>query len=390
MARLPASKTRDDPEGESGGAVASDLKNSPLHEIHAELGAHFTDFAGWNMPLRYASELAEHRAVRQSAGLFDLSHMGEIVVDGPAAEEALNYALVGNISTVKVGRARYTMLCAPDGGVLDDMVVYRASDERFVIVANAANIAGDHAAVAERATGFDATVTDASADYALIAVQGPAAVAILTPLTNEDPGDLRYYAWQPATVAGVQLMLARTGYTGEDGFELYVAPGEAPGLWRAIASAGQSYDLLPAGLACRDTLRLEAGMALYGNELSQRVTPFEANLGRLVRFDKPGDFVGREALSARKDAEPSTVLAGLTGSGRRAGRHGYAVLDDPDDGTRVGEITSGVLSPSLGMPIAMAFLDPAHAEPGRRLAVDVRGSSEPVTVAELPFYRRPS
>jgi aminomethyltransferase len=169
-----------------------------------------------------------------------------------------------------------------------------------------------------------------------------------------------------------------------------VAPGEAPRLWRALASAGAQHGLLPAGLACRDTLRLEAGMALYGNELTPWVTPFEANLGRLVRFDKPGDFVGREALEARRDADPSTVLTGLTGSGRRAGRHGYAVLDEQEGGTRVGEITSGVLSPSLGMPIAMAFLERERTAPGTRLAVDVRGRSEPVSVAELPFYRRPS
>ncbi len=370
--------------------MASDLKNSPLAEIHTALGAHFTDFAGWNMPLRYGSELAEHRAVRQTAGLFDLTHMGEIEVRGPAAEDALNYALVGNFSTVKVGRARYSLVCAPDGGVLDDMVVYRAADDRFVIVANAANATHDYAAVAERAEGFDATVTDVSADYALIALQGPAAVAVLSELTGDEPDDLRYYAWKPATVAGIRLMLARTGYTGEDGFELYVSPGEATGLWRAIAAAGEHHGVLPAGLACRDTLRLEAGMALYGNELTPRVTPFEANLGRLVRFDKPGEFVGREALEARKDTEPETVLAGLTGSGRRAGRHGYAVLDDPERGTRVGEITSGVLSPSLGVPIAMAFLARARSEPGTRLAVDVRGRSEPVSVAGLPFYRRAS
>ncbi|MGH3627705.1 MAG: glycine cleavage system aminomethyltransferase GcvT [Sciscionella sp.] len=362
---------------------------SALHDVHAELGASFTDFAGWSMPLRYSSELAEHKAVRATAGLFDLSHMGEIEVSGAKAAAALDYAMVGKLSAVKVGRARYTMLCAADGGVLDDLVVYRLAEDRFMVVANAANVAVVAAALTERARGFtQATVTDRSAQFALIALQGPRALRILRTLTEVDLDALRYYASVPATVAGIEVLLARTGYTGEDGFELYVEPRQAPPLWRAAQAAGQEHGLLPAGLACRDTLRLEAGMPLYGNELTADRTPFDANLGRVVKLDKPGDFVGREALAKRAEVTGSRVLAGLKGTGRRAGRHGYAVLNAA--GETVGEITSGALSPTLGVPVALAYLEADCARQGTNLRVDIRGRDEAVTVAEVPFYQRPS
>lgn len=360
---------------------------SPLHEVHRELGASFTDFAGWSMPVRYGSELAEHHAVRRAAGLFDLSHMAEIEVEGPEAAQALDYALVGNLSSVTVGRARYTMLCAEDGGVLDDLVVYRLADQRYLVVANAANTEVVANTLTERAGKFDAKVINASAGYALIAVQGPFAAQILRTLTDADLDSLKYYAIMPATVAGIALLLARTGYTGEDGFELYCTPSEAPGLWRALTEAGAPHGLLPAGLASRDTLRLEAGMPLYGHELSADLTPFEANLGRVVKFEKEGDFVGRAALLARKETGPEKVLVGLTGEGRRAPRAGYAVIG-PDAHAEIGEVTSGALSPTLGHPVAMAYVPAEHNKPGTTLFVDVRGKTAPVTVVALPFYRR--
>jgi aminomethyltransferase len=354
--------------------------------VHTELGASFTDFAGWNMPVRYGSELAEHRAVREAAGIFDLSHMGEIEVSGPEAARALDYAFVGNLSAVKVGRARYTMLCHASGGVLDDLVVYRLADEKFLVVANAANVGVVASELRDRADGFVADVTDRSADYALIAVQGPRSADILAAVSEAELGSLRYYATTPATVAGIDLLLARTGYTGEDGFELYCAPGHAPWLWRALIDAGGVHGLLPAGLACRDTLRLEAGMPLYGNELSIRTTPFDAGMGRIVKFDKPADFVGRAALRTRADEGPARVLVGLAGTGRRAARSGYPVL--AGDGSEIGEITSGALSPTLGYPVSMAYVDPEHSEPGTELQVDIRGRTEAVTVVALPFYKR--
>ena len=338
-------------------------KPSPLHAVHEELGASFTDFAGWSMPLRYGSELAEHRAVREAAGLFDLSHMGEIEVTGPQAAAALDYALVGNLSAVKPGRARYTMMVDADGGVLDDLVVYRLAEDRFMVVANASNAPTVAAELLSRSAGFDAVVDDRSEVIALIAVQGPRSVEILGSITHTDLAALKYYASEPATVAGHEVLLARTGYTGEDGFELYIGGADAPELWRALTEAGAAHGLLAAGLACRDTLRLEAGMPLYGNELGVGLTPFDAGLGRVVKFEKDGDFVGRAALERRKDDEVKT-LVGLTGTGRRAARHGYPVLDE--HGTPVGEVTSGALSPTLGYPIAMAYVPAKFADPRHR------------------------
>jgi len=372
--------------------AASQPRATPLRDVHQRLGATMTPFAGWLMPLRYHSELAEHQAVRGAAGLFDLSHMGEIFVTGPGAAAALDYALVGHLSALAPGRARYTMMCEQDGGIVDDLIVYRLGDEEFLVVANAANTAAVHAALAERASGHDARVTDRTSEYALIAIQGPRAARILGPLTGLPLDGVRYYASQRADVAGASVLLARTGYTGEDGFELFSGAADAERIWTLLAGAGAGDGLLPAGLAARDTLRLEAGMPLYGNELSRQVTPFEAGLGRVVVFGKPGDFVGRAALAERAQAPPERVLAGLVSVTRRVPRHGYPVLWD---GSPRGAVTSGAPSPTLGKPIAMAYLDPgvarlAAGDPaGSRLAVDIRGRAEPAHVTKLPFYRRP-
>ena len=292
-------------------------RETPLRGVHERLGATMTDFAGWLMPLRYRSETAEHLAVRASAGLFDLSHMGEITVRGPGAAAGLDYALVGAPSAIPAGRARYTMICSATGGILDDLIVYRLAEEEFLVVANAANTPVVLAALRDRAAGHDAQVTDDTGGYALIALQGPAAAGILAPLSSAGLDGLRYYASQPARVAGHDVLLARTGYTGEDGFELFAAPADAEPLWAALSSAGAGAGLVPAGLAARDTLRLEAGMPLYGNELGPEVTPYQAGLGRVVRLDKPGDFVGRTALAAAAAEPPRQVLAGLLGETRR-------------------------------------------------------------------------
>ncbi|WP_431950583.1 glycine cleavage system aminomethyltransferase GcvT [Actinacidiphila sp. bgisy167] len=367
----------------------SEPRRTALDALHRALGATMTDFAGWDMPLRYASERDEHTAVRTRAGLFDLSHMGEITVTGPAAGEALDYALVGHISALAVGRARYTMICAPDGGILDDLIVYRLGDEEYMVVANASNAQVVLDAVTERAAGFDAAVRDDRDAYALIAVQGPLSPAIVKSVTDADLDGLKYYAGLPGTVAGVPALIARTGYTGEDGFELFVAPADAEKLWQALTEAGADAGLVPCGLSCRDTLRLEAGMPLYGHELTTALTPFDAGLGRVVKFDKPGDFVGREALvaaAAKAEAQPPRKLVGLVAEGRRVPRAGYAVVAG---GEVVGEVTSGAPSPTLGKPIAMAYVDAAHAAPGSPgVGVDIRGTHEPYEVVALPFYKR--
>jgi aminomethyltransferase len=376
-------------------AVVDDARLTSLHARHEALGASFTDFGGWQMPVRYTSDLAEHRAVRETAGLFDISHMAEFVVEGPDAAAFLDFALAGRLSTIVADQAKYSLVLDPDGGIVDDVIVYRQHDERFIVVANAGNRAAVAEAFADRTAGFDVRVEDWTDRIALIAVQGPEAERILgatasvsgytTPLA-----DLRYYRMTHADfvpapgAAPVPVHIGRTGYTGEDGFEVFVRWTDAPAMWDALLAAGQPFGLVPAGLAARDTLRLEAGMPLYGHELSLDIVPAQAGLGRVVAVDKD-DFVGKAALEAVVAAE-APVLVGLESDGRRAGRAGYAVLDA--SGAAVGEVTSGALSPTLGHPIAMAFVPPSLAEPGTALSIDVRGTSIPATVTTLPFYRR--
>ena len=375
------------------------LRRTPLTAVHERLGAALTDFAGWQMPLRYRSETAEHQAVRTAAGLFDLSHMGELRVTGDEATAALDYALVSDIAAVRVGRAKYTMITGADGGVIDDLIVYRLADSDYLVVANAANAATVAAELASRAGRFKATVSDQTDDYALIAIQGPRSPAILSGLTDTDLTQLKYYAGYPATVAGRDVLLARTGYTGEDGFEIFARPDDATALWEALTEAGEGSGLIPAGLAARDSLRLEAGMPLYGNELSRDITPFDAGLGRVVKLDKSADFVGRAALARRAEQASPRTLVGLIGLTRRVPRHGFAVLWD---GAPAGIVTSGGHSPTLAQPIAMAYLSAAaaaaaaitttQARDGQaddgRLAIDIRGSAEPAMLTRLPFYTR--
>ena len=353
--------------------------------MHERLGATMTEFAGWLMPLRYGSETAEHNAVRSAAALFDLSHMGEIAVTGPGADAALDYAVCGWPSALAPGRARYTMLCAPDGGILDDLVVYRQAADRFLVVANAANTAVVLGELRERCAG--AVVQDETEVTGLIAIQGPNAPGVLSRVTDLPLDGLRYYAGAYGTVGGCPAWVARTGYTGEDGFEIFCAAGDTERVWTTLAEAGRAGDrdgaaLPAAGLAARDTLRLEAGMPLYGNELGPDVTPYEAGLGRVVRLDKPGDFVGRAALAARAAEGPRRTLIGLVARSRRVPRHGYAVLSGSGE---VGVVTSGAPSPTLGAPIAMAYVRTGATGP---FGIDVRGKTEPADMTELPFYDR--
>lgn len=372
----------------------TDLRYTPLRARHEALGASFTDFGGWQMPVRYTSDLAEHHAVRQAAGIFDISHMAEFVVEGPAAGDYLDYALAGRLSAMTIGKAKYSLLLAEDGGIIDDVIVYRLDEQRFLIISNAGNRDGVRDALGERVDApfraredGDVTVEDVSDDYALIAVQGPAAERILAETQGIDDVSIpwteqKYYSWSSATWRGRPLLLARTGYTGEDGFELLVAAADAESLWDAVLAAGEPHGLVPAGLAARDTLRLEAGMPLYGHELSRETKPAQAGLGRVVAADKER-FVGKDAVEPASDAR---VLVGLAAEGRRAGRAGYAVV--AEDGTPLGEITSGALSPTLGHPIAMAFVEPSSREEGTAVFLDVRGTRIPATVTALPFYRR--
>ncbi|MFJ5958798.1 glycine cleavage system aminomethyltransferase GcvT [Paenarthrobacter sp. NPDC092416] len=369
-----------------------------LYEQHKKAGASFTDFGGWQMPLKYESELAEHHAVRKSAGLFDLSHMGEVWVTGPDAGAFLDYALAGKLSAIAVGKAKYSLICDTDGGIIDDLISYRRPSpaegvDKYLVVPNAGNAKVVAAALAERAARFDVVVEDASAETSLIAVQGPNAEAILLRLVPAEQHalvtELKYYAAVEVEINGLDLLLARTGYTGEDGFEIYIPNVDAAGLWEALLEAGESHGLIPAGLAARDSLRLEAGMPLYGNELSRYVNAYAAGLGPVVALSKEGDFVGKEALAAIKSAGVGSTrgqkLVGLKGTGRRAARGHYPVLSD---GTLIGEVTSGQPSPTLGYPVAMAYVDVEHAEVGTVVDVDLRGKAESFEVVALPFYKR--
>lgn len=367
-------------------ATAS-ARYTPLRQRHEALGAAFTDFGGWQMPVRYTSDLAEHHAVREAAGIFDISHMAEFTILGAEAGEYLDFAFAGRLSALAVGKAKYSLLLAGDGGIIDDVIVYRLEDERFLVISNAGNRDAVGAALQERTPGFVVTVTDVSDDYALIAVQGPNSESILAATADIHDvsvpwSEQRYYAWASARFHGAPLLLARTGYTGEDGFELLVSAADAPALWDALLAAGAEHHLVPAGLAARDTLRLEAGMPLYGHELTRDTKPAQAGLARVVAADKE-NFVGKAGVTPAPGAR---VLVGLSAEGRRAGRAGYGV--ETADGAVVGEITSGALSPTLGHPIAMAFVDPALADGTVSLFLDVRGTKIPATVTALPFYRR--
>ncbi len=360
---------------------------TPLLDRHEALGAKVVEFAGWLMPIQYTGILEEHRAVRAAAGLFDLSHMGELFVEGPEAGAALAAALVTDPPALEVGRAHYSMICASDGGILDDLIVYRLAEDRFMVVANASNYRVVSDALVERLDGFRVVLDDRSLATGLVAVQGPRSQEVLGSLTDLDLDAVRYYGIAEGTVAGVRALVARTGYTGEDGFEAFVDAGQAGAVWDAMLEAGRPHGLVPVGLGARDTLRLEAGMPLYGNELDRTTNPFEAGLGRVVKLGKPGDFTGRAALEAVARDGVGRRLVGLVLRERGIARHGYPVLDDA--GT-TGVVTSGTMSPTLGSAIAMAYVAPAHVEPGTMLAIEIRGARVAAEVVPLPFYKRPA
>ena len=360
---------------------------TPLAGRHQALGARIVEFGGWLMPLQYAGILEEHRAVRSRAGLFDLSHMGELFVEGSEAAAALGYALTTEPAGLKVGRAHYSMICFPEGGILDDLIVYRLGEERFMVVANASNASAVSDALAERLVGRRVVLDDRSLATALVAIQGPLAAAILAPLTDAALEDLPYYGITQGNVAGVPVLIARTGYTGEDGFEVIVEVAAAGGVWDALLEAGEPLGAVPVGLGARDTLRLEAGMPLYGNELGPDTTPFEAGLGRVVKLAKDGDFVGRAALEKASAGGPRKLLVGLAVRGRGIARHGYDVFVGD---RRIGVVTSGTQSPTLGQPIAMAYVTPSEAEPGTIVDVSIRDQRVPAEVVPMPFYRRPA
>ncbi len=353
------------------------LRRTPLFEEHKALGARLVPFAGWEMPVQYEGIKAEHEAVRTRAGLFDVSHMGEVAFKGPGAEEAVQRLVTRDVSRLAVGQVGYAAVCLPDGGTVDDVLVYRTPDD-FLVVVNAANREGDLAHFREHAQDLDVEVVDESDDWALLALQGPEAAAILQSFTETDLSALKYYRYEVGEVGGLYAVISRTGYTGEDGFELYVRPDDAPASWRRLVEAGA----VPTGLGARDTLRLEAGMCLYGNELDRETTPLEAGIGFAVHLDKPVEFVGQEALRREKEEGLRKKLVGFEVEGRGIARHGHEVRAG---GETVGEVTSGTLSPTLNRAIGLALVRPEVED---SFEVVIRGKVVAARAVGLPFYKR--
>jgi aminomethyltransferase len=357
------------------------LKRTPLFDTHVALGAKMVPFAGFEMPVQYPTGItAEHKAVREKAGLFDVSHMGEFIVRGPQAVEFVNYVTTNDVSALRPGQAQYSTILREDGTIVDDCLVYR-SEGRVLMVVNGSNIEKDFAHISRYVGNFDVTLEDISDDIALLALQGPQAQPILQRHTDTDLAQIKYYEFQTGTVAGVEnVYISRTGYTGEDGFELYFPAEHAPQMWQALTQSGE---VTPAGLGCRDSLRLEMGMALYGNDIDDTTTPLEAGLSWLVKFKK-GDFVGRDALLKQKEQGIPRRLVGFTTSERSFPRHGYPVFVD---GAPSGEVRSGTMSPSLGIPIGTAYVPPASAAEGSSLEIEIRGKRIPAKVVKMPFYK---
>ena len=358
------------------------LRQTPLHEEHEALDARMVPFAGYAMPVQYPTGMVkEHQAVRNDAGLFDVSHMGEFEIRGPEALDLIQHLLTNDASKLSVGQAQYTVLCKPDGGALDDGLVYRF-DDSYMVVVNAANLEKDRAWFEKEAEDFDVEFADRSGEIALLALQGPKAQTVLAPLTDTDLDEIEFYRFAEGAVAGVDGVIARTGYTGEDGFELYVPAGEAPTVWQALLRSGTEHNLLPAGLGARDSLRLEVGYILYGNDLDEEHTPLEAGLGWVVKLDK-GDFIGRDALARQKEEGVDQKLVGFVLQERGFPRQGYEIRHD---GETVGEVTSGVLSHSLGQGIGLGYVPTAASEPGTELEIVIRGTAVPAVVQKPPFY----
>jgi aminomethyltransferase len=357
------------------------LKRTPFYDFHRALGAKIVDFAGFEMPVRYTGDVREHVCVRERAGLFDISHMGEFHVEGPGALEFLNHALTNDLAAAAPGQAVYSPMCRPDGGIVDDLLVYRF-DDHFMVVVNASNIAKDFEWLMDYCPA-GVELEDRSERTALLAVQGPKASDVLQGLVPDAALDLGYYRFMTGRVLGADAVISRTGYTGEDGFELYFEPRHAARVWEGLTSAGKELGLEPVGLGARDTLRLEVGYMLYGNDIDDTTTPLEAGLGWTVKFGK-GEFVGRDALVRQKEHGLKRRLAGFDLEGRRVPRHDMPIETDE---RAIGKVTSGTFSPSLERPIGMGYVESACAQTGTALAIKAGEVRLPARVVPRPFYK---
>jgi aminomethyltransferase len=358
-------------------------RRTPLNDAHRALGARMVDFAGWDMPVQYSSVIAEHEAVRNAVGLFDVSHMGEIEFRGPGALEAANRLITNDLSKCADGQALYAGLLNDQGGFVDDVVAYRFSPERILVVVNASNKDKDFAWMLSRAEGVKPV--DRSDDFAQIAVQGPKAVALVQRLTQVDLSKIGTYRFAEGPVAAIPCLISRTGYTGEDGFELYCAPGDAEALWKALLQEGQADGVKPCGLGARDSLRTEMKFALYGNDIDDTHTALEAGLGWICKLDKAGGFIGRDVLAKQKAEGVKRKLVGFEVTGSGIPRHGYPLLKD---GQRVGEVTSGTQGPSVKKPIGMGYVPAELATEGSTFDVEIRGRAVPAVVVKTPFWKK--
>jgi aminomethyltransferase len=357
------------------------LQRTPLFDVHVKAGARMVPFGGWEMPVQYAGIVEEHRAVRRAAGLFDVSHMGEFEVEGPDALAVVQRLTTNDAAALEVGQVQYSLLCRPDGGIVDDLTLYRLADDRFMLVVNASNIPKDWRWVTEHGQGR-ARWSDVSAATALLAVQGPRAEALVGRVADGDVTGIGYYRFRRGAVAGAPALLSRTGYTGEDGFELYLPAERAEGAWHALVEAGRDAGLQPVGLGARDTLRLEMRYALYGNDIDETTNPLEAGLGWVVRPAK-GDFLGRGAIEAARAAGVARKLVGFEMAEPSVPRHGYRVLHA---GAPVGQVTSGTFGPSVERYIGMAYVPTALSAVGSAFDVEIRGQARAARVVRTPFH----
>ncbi|HEY0752854.1 MAG TPA: glycine cleavage system aminomethyltransferase GcvT [Ktedonobacteraceae bacterium] len=365
-------------------ATGTSLKRTPLYEQHRLLGARMVEFGGWEMPVQYSGILTEHRAVRTQAGLFDVSHMGEFRVSGVDALAFLQRLVPNDVARLTLNQALYTQLCLLDGGVVDDLLIYRLAEDNYLLVVNAGNIAKDFSWIKSQSVGFRVELLDQSAETALLALQGPAALTILQPLTQVELAPIAYYHCASGEVSQVPCLISRTGYTGEDGFELYCSTDSAVHLWHDLLAAGAEHGLQPAGLGARDTLRLEAAYCLYEHELTEQINPLEAGLSWSVKLTK-GEFIGRDVLARSKAQGLKRKLVGIEMVERGVARAGYAIYDGEQ---QIGSLTSGAPSPTLNKNIGLGYVETALAVPGKRVDIDIRGRRTAAQITALPFYKR--
>lgn len=365
------------------------MKKTPLNQVHIESGARMVDFGGWHMPVQYSGLTQEHLAVRTKAGIFDVSHMGEVHVEGPQSEAFVNYLVTNNISRLVTGQALYTVMCYEDGGIVDDLLVYKRADQKYLLCINASNIEKDFDWMRNVARDFsDLKLENVSEEYCQIAIQGPLSERILAKVAETDLSDIKYYHFRESELLGRPAILSRTGYTGEDGFEIYAPASQAVTIWTSLLEVGRPLGLIPCGLGARDTLRTEMKFPLYGHEIDAKTNPLEAGLGWVVKLDKPSDFVGKAALQKVKGEGIKRSLVGIKVLDRGIPRQGYAVFDENSQ-HNLGIVTSGTLSPSLGYPIAIAYVTFGYHKQGTKVSVQVRDKFYPAEVVPTPFYKRP-